>query len=708
MKYILPGMIVAAMAAFVTAEARLPLVVDLQTQSDVVVSSGFGHTGTGRSVACGDWDGDGVDDLAIGVPSASTLGRDRNGAVYVFLGRGQSPQTLNLQQADYVVHGADESGESSELYRRPETGSALGFADFNGDGNLDLMVGAPGESVTGLNGAPDVGSIHILYGPPTTYDHDLNVVSGLRVEVRGAHSLGYFGSDFDAGYINDDQYADVIGTVPGALHEDGYGFAFLVYGSAAPTNPMTPFANADMSPFFLDEVDPGGISTTVGDYDNDGLDDFVFGLPRTSTLHANQGHVYVVHGEPFKFGPAILNVPAMGSTYTVSEVVGTVLGSGFGTACATGDVDGDGIDDLVVSEPHLGAEHSGVHIVFGGNLNGAVASAVEPEYVAASIYSWLEDVSLGERINMIRVGDVDSDGHDDLLIGSPSTYLAGSSTGSAHVAYGQNRQYYASKDAVDINRQGASILESDGVGSVGRSVAIGDFNGDGIGDVFVSDPSADLGEGRVYVRFGEATAPGDPDPSLSITPVVVVAPPIGDPGDEMATTVQVNSANGPVAGATVELRFSTQAQTLLGWCDGVPLQSVTGVTDMNGMVRLHAYAGGSLAPFVWPNVGHSGHPAVAVAPWPATIHVDGELFGRSWIVSPDISDASGHLVHETDWQGGVLEVSIGDAIAFTPFIANEWFDYGRDLNGDGRVTLSDAILLTGYINNYASCSTGGS
>jgi len=115
----------------------------------------------GRSLAAGDFNGDGFDDLAIGAPGEDLGNVGDAGAVHVLygVGAGLSPTTTpNDELWHQDVPGIGSSGEEGDWF-----GGALAAGDFDADGLDDLAIGVPDE---GLDDAPvdRAGIVQVLYG----------------------------------------------------------------------------------------------------------------------------------------------------------------------------------------------------------------------------------------------------------------------------------------------------------------------------------------------------------------------------------------------------------------------------------------------------------------------------------------------------------------------------------------------------------------
>ena len=133
--------------------------------------------GFGSALAAGDFDGDGRDDLAIGVPGEDIGTRADDGNVVVVFGSASGldeSRTTNLNQRRRINPGKPQSGD--------RLGGSLAAGDFDGDGNDDVLIGVPGEDV---RGAVDAGAVMTFYGSDDGFDRDETQIWKQRGAVSG-------------------------------------------------------------------------------------------------------------------------------------------------------------------------------------------------------------------------------------------------------------------------------------------------------------------------------------------------------------------------------------------------------------------------------------------------------------------------------------------------------------------------------------------
>jgi hypothetical protein len=327
--------------------------------------------------------------------------------------------------------------------------------------------------------------------------------------LTGSHSLAL-------GDFNDDGEPDLL---VGASQADGRdddrpdsGEAYILLGPLDGGEEMGP-GKADVSYFGASSGDNLGYAVLAADINGDGIDDAIVGAPGVTAgfdPRTDQGRVYAFFGGSEFGDEEELDLIDEGFDFTVTGAEGF---SRLGSSIAAGDVNGDGTGDLVVGAPFAGrppgsppgSERTYVgeaYIILGGDdLNGEKNVAILEHDVLIS----------GAHLNgefgvSIAVADINSDEHDDIIVGAHRSNLgdeARSVSGGVYIFLG--RDEFPRRLSIQDDEQDISIL-GPVASSFGNPVTAGDFNGDGTSDFAVGarlegDDSLQ-GHGTVRVFFG--------------------------------------------------------------------------------------------------------------------------------------------------------------------------------------------------------------
>ena len=240
----------------------------------------------------------------------------------------------------------------------------------------------------------------------------------------------------------------------------------------------------------------GGSVSGVGDFNGDGIADFIIGASAMNVT-SNGGAAYVVYG---KTNASTLTLGAAG---TIAAADGFMLSgnandrAGFSVSGA-GDINGDGLADVIVGAPSsLSASNGASYVIFGGatggNLN-ALVTAGQGFKISGST----ANNSLQTGTSVKSAGDVNGDGFADLIVATDSNqaYTA------AYVVYGSSAPTSMTiSNAALAASQGFRIFSGATTGAVlGEVSSAGDINGDGFADMIVGS-----NKGSSYVVYGSAT-----------------------------------------------------------------------------------------------------------------------------------------------------------------------------------------------------------
>ena len=436
-----------------------------------------------------DFNDDGADDLAVGVPGEDIGGPPFNsGAVNVLYGSASGLSGTGSQlftQASPGIPGNPGEGESF--------GDALASGDFDNDGFADLAVGVPGE---GIGAAVAAGAVNVLYGSAGGLT---GTGSQLFTQVGGAVEDGDgFGSALAAGDFDNDGFADV---AVGAPFEDvastiEAGAVSVLYGSPGglTTAGGQLFTQVGSSP---ERGDWFGWALAAGDFNDNGFADLAAGTPFEDVAsRLDAGVVSVLYGA----GGGLST--SGGQLFT--QVGGAVEADDwFGWAMAAGDFNNNGFADLAVGAPieSVTSTTQGVVSVLDGSAGGLTTAG-------GQLFTQVSDPpeSFDQFGYALAAGDFNGNSFTDLAVGARLEDLAGTAdAGAVSVLYGSASGLTTAGGQL-FTQVGGAIEARD---EFGATLTAGDFNNNDIADLAAGAPSEDaagtLNAGAVSALYGSPT-----------------------------------------------------------------------------------------------------------------------------------------------------------------------------------------------------------
>ena len=383
----------------------------------------------GAALAIGDFNGDGYDDLAVGVPGEALGSKQDTGIVEIVFGSASGLLTSGVQVWHQDTPGVIGLAEADD-----EFGASLASGDFNGDGMDDLAIGVPGEDISGRS---DVGAFAVLYGTSSglTATGDQSYHQNSSGIDDTAESGDRMAEVMVAGDFNGDGKDDIAVGVPreGIGSRSRAGAVHVIYGSASgitSSGDHLYHQNSSGIAGVSQSGDMFGLVLATGDVNSDGRDDLAVGVPNESVgTKARSGIVHLLYGSASGVTSSGDQMYHQGSPGIAGA---TETGDRFGSAVALADVDGDGDDDLVVgiAGEDLGSiSDSGMLAIIYSTGTGLTADGNAVAYVG---YGGIT----GTLSAYARIGDAVAFSGDLFVVGAPGLVVNESSNAGGFYRFG--------------------------------------------------------------------------------------------------------------------------------------------------------------------------------------------------------------------------------------------------------------------------------
>lgn len=430
--------------------------------------------------------------------------------------------------------------------------------DLNGDGIEDLIIsspdgGNPSSSNYSLYYSDRRGKAYVIFGTRAGFNPNFNLknLNGNNgFSVTGLQEDDSLGTAIAIGDINGDGIDDLALGAPyagGRLNKYGYDYSegrgrtYLIFGKSNGFNPQVDLNSLSSSQGLslggIDAQDNLGMAiTSLGDINGDGIDDLaVSATGAGNTITNNNGYGYSDRrGETYViFGrqniASGVNLALLDGTNGFI-VKGKDRGNSLGYSLSNGgDLNGDGIDDLVLGTPAAGevlnspyaqgdSDRRGETYVIFGRRNG-FSSRFNVSDLNGNNGFTVSGIKTADNLGsaVTNTGDINGDGIDDLILGASSASQSGAYTfeGGVYVVFGRQGGFGAKFDLNNLNgTNGFKIPGVDFHNGLGNAVSVADFNGDGIEDLFLSASTAGANltdangysyndrRGKVYILFG--------------------------------------------------------------------------------------------------------------------------------------------------------------------------------------------------------------
>ncbi|MDQ7027884.1 MAG: integrin alpha [Anaerolineae bacterium] len=445
-------------------------------QAVVTVRGARSEDMLGTEIFVGDFNADGFDDILVGAQNHGGVNnqRSRAGAAYLIFGQdsfaGYGRIDINARSDILVIDGADAEDR---------LGIWVDGGDFDGDGFLDLLIGA--NQADGIeNRNVNAGETWIIYGSSDILGQygntiDLRQPPQTATRIIGADIDDLMGSTLLGADVDNDGVDDVI--VSAALWRGSAGLGGLDFGGGD---------------------GPGNLRYNAGDTF------IIFGRDTLRGQTIELSNQIDVNGQP--------------TSDTISVIYGVDANDLLGEELAAGDIDGDGLTDLAIGTlvsdglDNQMPEAGEAWVIFGTELARGqmidLANTIPDNAVV--IYP---DQPSSKGGDILRIADIDNDSFDDLLYGAPNydpigfNQLTRRNAGMLVILFGAS-QGFGSDERILLPSEDIRtkyVIGADSEDMMAYGLAVYDLDGDGILDVIPNGMGGD-GQNNGLTNSGEIYA----------------------------------------------------------------------------------------------------------------------------------------------------------------------------------------------------------
>jgi len=488
-------------------------VIDLgRYEEDLRISNFLPSSGLGTSLAAGDVNGDGREDLISGA-LATELFYTAGGGAFLIPGRATLPRFIDLANVnDRVAFW----GNGPQAY----TGFLVDLFDFSGDGLADIFISAPQYLVTRDNQGR--GKIYYLPGRkswPSELTLQDNPADGAAATLYGESARAFLGTGSTHGNFNGDSIGD-LAVVSRSAARPGpqQAIVYLIWGGQRLVNgPIDnpAFSRCVIIPPSENQAAPAVFACNL---DGDAYHDLILTLPGAQLEPTESGIAgCIIWGRPE--WPAVIDLTNIQKISNVTFLISRRPGVYIGTRFATGDFDGNGVTDMAVNIRQSSLQLKSVHVYR------------DPFKQRPLFFDWFDpahrllviiDRYLNERSFPYNLASLDwnADGFDDLVISSQAYRdIKRIGEGMAYVLYGSATL----PDSVDFRANNAKwdlIWGGSENADIEQAMIKADVNADGKDDLVLGAWTATttkggVASGEVYVLLNRATHANKPAPPRS-------------------------------------------------------------------------------------------------------------------------------------------------------------------------------------------------